>query len=141
MAHDVFPMFYIYTNGSVNIRHLVRFLNGIIPFMDRVPGICGAHNRRVAPSAGNPRDICFFGANLRPRVNRMDCFGIVDNSVGDNSSLAGSSHNSGRHVKRVCTYTNTGHIPMSRLGTNSVNYAIGVGSIGANGALGKGNTR
>lgn len=140
-SQNVFPMFYIYTNGSVNMHHLVRFLNGIIPFISRVPPIRGAHNRIIGPSSGKPASLCFFGATIRPRVNSIRCFGIVDNGIRRNSSFAGTSHNSGRHVTRVCTYTNTGHVGMRRVMTNSVNYAIGLGSMRANGALGNGNSR
>lgn len=131
-------MFYIYKNGSVNIHHLVRFLKGIIPFISRVPGMRGARNGRITPSIGNPRSLCFFGADMRPRVNRISCFGMVDNGIHRKSSLLGTSHNSGRHVTRVCIMTNNGHIGIRRLRTNSVNTTIGLGSIGANGALGKG---
>ncbi len=140
-THNVFPIFYMYTNGSVNIHHLVRFLNGIIPFISRVPGMRGAHNIRIIPSAGKPASLCFFGATIRPRVNRIRCFGIVDNGIRRNSSLDGTSHNSGRHVSRLFIYTKTGHVGIRRLITNSVNYAIGLGSIGAKGALGSGGAR
>lgn len=137
-THKVFPMFYMYTNGSVKMHHLVRFLNGIIPFISRVPGMAGATKGRVTPSMGNPASLCFFGADIRPRVNRMSCFGMVDKGMRRNSSLLGTSHNSGRHVTRLCMITNSGHIGMRRLYTNSVNTAMGLGSMGANGALGKG---
>lgn len=123
------------------MHHLVRFLNGMIPNMSRVPGIRGAHNRIIRPSPGKPASLCFFGANIRPRVNSIRCFGIVDKGIRRKSSFAGTSHNSGRHITRVCTYTNTGHVGMRRVITNSVNYAIGLGSIRAKGALGNGNTR
>lgn len=140
-THNVFPIFYMYTNGSVNIHHLVRFLNGIIPFMSSVPIIRGAHNIPIPPSTGNPASLCFFGATIRPRVNNIRCFGIVDKGMRRNSSLAGTSHNSGRHVTRLFIYTKTGHVPIRRLMTKSVNYAIGLGSMGAKGALGNGSYR